>query len=59
MGGRGSGYKREAGNGGETIDPPPTLIYMRLMLSTSANTIPILIAPNPVLKAKAKPVGLA
>jgi peptide deformylase len=29
------------------------------MLSPSPDTIPILIAPNPILKAKAKPVGRA
>ena len=32
---------------------------MRRMLSTTVDTIPILIAPNPILKAKAKPVGKA
>jgi peptide deformylase len=30
---------------------------MRPMLATAPDTIPILIAPNPILKAKAKPVG--
>ncbi len=32
---------------------------MHTMLSTATDTIPILIAPNPLLKAKAKPVGEA
>jgi peptide deformylase len=32
---------------------------MRAMSSLAANTLPILIAPNPLLKAKAKPVGRA
>jgi peptide deformylase len=32
---------------------------MRSMLATSPATIPILIAPNPILKAKARPVGKA
>ena len=32
---------------------------MRAMLSTVSDTVPILIAPNPILKAKAKPVGRA
>jgi peptide deformylase len=32
---------------------------MRAMLSTAPDTIPILIAPNPLLKSKAKPVGKA
>jgi peptide deformylase len=32
---------------------------MRAMLSTISDTVPILIAPNPILKAKAKPVGRA
>ena len=32
---------------------------MRTMLSTAPRTIPILIAPHPILKAKAKPVGRA
>jgi len=30
---------------------------MRTMLATAPDTIPILIAPNPLLKAKARPVG--
>jgi peptide deformylase len=48
-----------AGDRCETIDPAPTVVYMRAMLSPSPDTIPILIAPNPILKAKAKPVGRA
>src|ERR1700722_4456181 len=32
---------------------------MRNMSSNAPNTIPILIAPNPILKSKAKPVGKA
>jgi peptide deformylase len=41
------------------IDPPDDRFYMPGMSSTVPDTIPILIAPNPILKAKAKPVGKA
>jgi peptide deformylase len=42
-----------------TIDPTRTQVYMPVMAPKSPDTIPILIAPNPLLKAKAKPVGKA
>jgi peptide deformylase len=42
-----------------TIDPFWTRDYMATMSAKSPDTIPILIAPNPLLKAKAKPVGKA
>lgn len=41
------------------IDPMGVRGYMRSMLSTAPDTIPILIAPDPVLRAKAKPIGKA
>src|ERR1017187_9202866 len=41
------------------IDPTWCRVYMRTMLSITLDTIPILIAPHPILKAKAKPVGQA
>jgi peptide deformylase len=41
------------------IDPAPERVYMRNMPLNATDTIPILIAPNPILKSKAKPVGKA
>jgi peptide deformylase len=43
----------------ETIDPARAHVYMRAMLSAAPDTIPILIAPDPILKAKARPVAKA
>jgi peptide deformylase len=45
--------------GAPGIDPPGHEFYMRGMSSLAPDTIPILIAPNPILKAKARPVAKA
>jgi peptide deformylase len=73
MGGRAAGYKRGLAHrtlglarpgiaqetGYTAIDPPGSDVYMPVMLATATGTIPILIAPNPILKSKARPVGKA
>src|SRR5580658_1434463 len=44
----------------QSIDKADRRVYMRCMSAAlETKTVPILIAPNPVLKAKARPVGRA